>query len=151
MAQLHEKIPSDISFAQLVQAVVLLTGLGCIAPVQDAEKAAMATDTTRKLNLYLLDRARSNAEVPYLVSPLLGGWFAIGRLQQLFAAAYIDGKQTAKKMATQAWACLEQQGQNLLKDGKPLSTAKETLTEMQRHAEEFIANDLPILKALGIV
>ena len=151
LEQLHKKVESDVSFPQLVQAAVLLTGLGYLAPVQNAEKTALASEPTRKLNLYILDRARSNSELPYLVSPLLGGGIVVGRLQQLFVAAVIDGNHTAKKMANQAWKLLESQGQNLMREGEALTTAKENLAHMQHHAEEFTKNQLPILKALQIL
>jgi hypothetical protein len=56
-----------------------------------------------------------------------------------------------QEWAVDNWPTLEAQGHRLMKDGKPLATSVENISELTALAQEFAAKRLPILKALHVV
>ena len=141
----------DITFAQVVQALMVLIGAGHLASVQAQERIAKAKKTSQKLNLVLLDKARSSTEISFLASPVTGGGIAVNRFQQLFLHSKHQGKKLPAEWAQSAWDILAAQSQRLVKDGAAIESAEDNLKELTKQAEEFAAKRLPILKALEIV
>jgi hypothetical protein len=141
----------SINFAQVVQAAMVLVGAGHMASVQPQEQITKAKKTSQKLNLVLLDKARSSAEITFLASPVTGGGIAVNRFQQLFLNAKHQGKKLHAEWAQSAWDILAAQSQRLVKDGAAIESAEDNLKELTKQAEEFAAKRLPILKALEIV
>ena len=151
LGQIEEGVKGrDITFAQLVQAALVLVGTGTLAPVQDEAAIAQAKKRTDKLNTFLVNKARGNGDVPYLASPVTAGGVAVGRFQQLFLLAGAQGRKQPADMARFAWQFLAAQGQKIVRDGKTLETADDNLAELTERAEGFVAKQLPILKALRI-
>jgi SAM-dependent methyltransferase len=138
-----------IGLAQLLQAVMILTGNGTLSAVSDGAvtQARKHTDT---LNAFLMNKARGGGDTSYLASPVTGGGVAVGRFQQLFLLAKNQGKKAPAEWAEFAWQLLASQGQQLLKEGKKLDTETENLAELTAQANTFAEKRLPILKALGI-
>lgn len=152
LLSLHKQVEDQgVSFAHLVQAVVLLTGLGYVAPVQNEETTARASESAHRLNSMIMESARNGGEIHNLASPLLGGAVAVDRLSQLFLAAYRDGQKTVKGMAASAWENLDALGLSLMKDGVSLEGAEANLAEMQKYAKEFNRIKLPVMKALQVI
>lgn len=141
---------SGISFAQLVQAILVLCGNGTFSPVQDETVITKAKKHTDKLNNHLIFKARSSNEISYLASPVTGGGLIVGRFQQLFLLAMQQGKKSPEDWATFVAEILTTQGQKIVKDGKPVETAEEQLVELTNQANEFAIKQLPVLKALQI-
>lgn len=141
----------DITFAQLVQAVMLLSGVGVLAATQDAAKILQTKKTSEKLNKHLMIKARSSNDISYLASPVTGGGIPVGRIQQLFLLAIQGGKKTSKDWAIFAESTLSSQGQQIMKEGKTLETREENLAEITLQAEEFAMKKLPVLKGLQII
>jgi len=148
-----EQILKDqaVPFAQLTQAVMVLTGAGQLAAVQDDALISKAKKHTDKLNAYLIDKARGSNEVSYLASPVTGGGVSVGRFQQLYLLALSQGKKKPEDWVGLVWQVLQHQGQKIVKDGKTLETAEENLAELTSQAATFAQKQLPILKALQIV
>ena len=140
-----------LSLPQILQASMVLIGMGHMASAQDDTVIAKAHKTTQKLNDALLEKARSSAEVSYLASAVTGGGFAINRFQQLFLSALKLGKKKPEEWAAFAWQVLSLQGQKLVVSGNTLQTAEENLKELTRQAAEFGQKKLPVLKALQVV
>ncbi len=137
-----------IAFAQLLQAVLILTGGGHLNAVQDdLPKAKKQTD---KINAYLMNKARSSNDISFLASAVTGGGVAVGRFQQLFLLALSQGKKQPADWAQFVWQILSSRGQKILKDGKALETPEENLAELSTQAQTFAEKQLPILKALQI-
>ena len=139
-----------VSFAQIIQAVMLLTGAGSLALVQDDSVIAKARKQADKLNAHLCQKARGSNDISYLASPVTGGGFAVNRFQQLFLTSIGQGKKQPAEWAQHAWHILAAQGQKLVKEGKALETAEENLAELTAQAATFAEKQLPILKALQI-
>lgn len=139
-----------VTFAQLMQATMVLTGAGHLAAVQDDAVIAKAKNHTDKLNAYLINKARGSNDINYLASPVIGGGVTVGRFQQLFLLALTQGKKQPSECAQFVWHILSVQGQKILKEGKTLGTVEETLAELTAQATTFVEKQLPILKALQI-
>ena len=75
----------QINAAQVLQAVILLCGSGVLKIAQDDVEVQSARNKTEILNTFLMQKARSNAEIGYLASPVTGGGIAMPRFDQLFS------------------------------------------------------------------
>jgi len=146
----HAVSGKGLTFAQLVQAVLVLTGMGLVAALQDDMSVLKAKKRTDKLNLYLINKSRSSGEITFLASPVVGGGISVSRFQQLFLLAGSFGKKLPSDVAAFVWQILSAQNQKILKDGKTLETSEENLAELTAQAETFAHKQLPILKALQI-
>ena len=138
----------EMSFGQMLQAVMLLTGGGHVHAVQ-AVSPQMAKTTTA-LNAHLMQQSRGSKEVSYLASPITGGGHTISRFQQLFLLAIKNGHKTPQDWAKFTWQVLAAQNQKLVKKGKTLETAEENTAELTSEAVTFAEKQLPILEALQI-
>jgi hypothetical protein len=139
-----------IGLAQVVEAIVVLTGAGNLAPVQDEARIARAAGRTERLNASLCDKARGSGEIRCLASPVTGGGVGVNRFQQLFLLARRQGLKLPAEWAASVAQLLAEQGQKIIKEGKTIESADEAIAELRVQAEAFNAAQLPILEALGI-
>lgn len=151
LAQLERALQSaGIGFAQIIQAVLVLTGTGALLAAQDDTTSAKAKKRTDRLNTHLMVKARSSSALNYLASPVTGGGINVPRFHQLFLLARQQGHKQPQEWAQFTWNLLAAQGQRMLKDGKPLGTVEENLAELTQQAQRFAQQQLPILRALLI-
>jgi SAM-dependent methyltransferase len=151
LAQIEQAVKdAGISFAQLIQTVLVLCSNGTFSAVQDDTATTKAKKHTDKLNTHLMLKARSHNDLTFLASPVTGGGVAVGRFHQLFALAIQEGKKKPEEWAAFVEQILASQGQKIVKEGKPLETADEQLAELTTQANEFALKSLPIYKALQI-
>jgi hypothetical protein len=152
IGEIEAALPSGLmSFPILQEAVILLTGSGDFAPVQDDSAIDKAQSKTRRLNANILESApASAAHTEYLASPVTGGGIPVNRIVQLFLLARAQGKKTSKEWVKFTWQVIQAQGQRLLKDGAPLQSPEENLAEIERQASEFERLRLPVLVALKV-
>jgi SAM-dependent methyltransferase len=136
--------------AQLLQAMVILSGKSDVMPVQSDEEVAAAREPTRKLNEHLMKFAAGDHSVPYLVSPLTGSAVGMSRFQQMFLDSYVHGVRTPEEWVKKAWQELSSIGQRLAKDGKTLTTPAENVAELTKQATD-LASRMDLMKALGII
>ena len=97
-----------------------------------------------------MNAARGGGEVGYLASPVAGGAVGVARFRQLFLLAIKAGRQTPQEWAQFTWDILSVQNQKLIKEGRTLETAEETLAELVSEARSFETQQLDALKALQI-
>ena len=140
-----------IARAQLLQAMIVLVGMGHLAAVQDDASITAAHKRTQLLNRQLMIKARSHNDITYLASPVTGGGVMLGRIPQLFALAILQGQKQPADWVNFVWQILSAQGQSLLKEGKPIATAEENKTELTQQVKAFAEKQLPLLKALRIL
>lgn len=140
-----------VNYPQIVQSVLVLTGNGTLAPVQEDAPASRSRKQTERLNLNLAQKARSSNDFGTAASPVTGQAYGLGRFSLLFTLAMAQGHKLPPAMAAYAMQILTSQGQKLIKEGKTLETPEENLQEMNRIAQQFVNKQLPILKALQIV
>lgn len=137
-----------IQLNQIVQAVMLLSGMGHLYAVQ--EITPQNCQKSDSLNLHLMHRARGSKDVIFLASPLTGGGHEVRRFQQLFLLAFKNGKKSVNEWAQFAWTVLSAQNQKMLKAGIVLESEEDNLAELNMLAQVFADKQLPILKALLI-
>lgn len=151
LGQLESALISNLNLAQILEAIMVLTGIGHVMPVQDDVNSSKLRKQTERINHHIIVKARSSGDIGYLASPVTGGAIPVGRFHQLFLLALATGKKQPEEWADFVWVQLSAQGQNLIKDGKPLERAEENLAELTAQAQAFATKTLPILKALQIV
>ncbi len=134
----------------VMPSVFLLTGSGCLAPAGTAEDAARVQAACDGLNAFLHRRARHSVDTSFNASPVLGGGLQVDRFEQLFLLARSEGLATPAEWAAFTWRFLDAQKHSVLKDGKPLDGEEANLQELQRLAEKFAAEELPLLIKLGV-
>ena len=147
-----ERVLKDrgITFTQLVQAVVVLTGAHILVAAQDDAVVSRARQQTDRLNAFICAKARGSGDITFLASPVSGGGTAVGRMEQMFLLARAQGKTSSSEWAEFAWQTLAAQGQKLVRDGKTVETAEENIAQLRSDAKSFTDKRLPVLKALGI-
>jgi len=151
LGEIGQATQGKANFAQIIQAAMLLTGVGSLLAVQDDVASAQAKPRCDRLNAHLLNKARGSGDISYLASPVTGGGITVGRFQQLFLLARSQGKTTPQAWAEFVWQIVSSQGQKLVKEGKTLETAEENLAELTTQAQDFEQKRLPVLGALGVV
>ncbi len=152
LAQLEDSLKAqDITLAQIVQAVLVLSSSASLESVQDDLTISKARKQTDKLNAWLMNKSRSSGEVSFLASPVSGSGIYVDRFQQLFLLAVSGGAEQPVEWAKFAWTEVQAQGSKLLKDGETLETPEENLAELTTQAEEFATKRLPVLKALQVI
>jgi SAM-dependent methyltransferase len=144
----HEKLrlmkPQDI-----VDMLTVLTGAGFVAPAQ--RPSEMIRRQCRSLNSYILRRARVNADMRYMVSPVTGGGIALPHMAQLFVIASLKGKNTPEALAEEVWTFLDSAGERLMRDGRRLEAKDDNLRIISASAVRFLEYDRPLMQALEII
>ena len=152
IAEIEKKISSrNIAFSQLVQALLVLAGAGLIYEAQDENVVKKVRKSTDDLNRHIMRRARGADDISHLASPVTGGGIQVGRFNQLFLLAILEGRTTTDAWASFAWQSLSVLGQKLLKEGVVIETDEENIRELKSKAEEFDAKHLAVYKALQII
>lgn len=151
MSQLEGAVRGQgVSFSQLHEVVLILTGMGHMAPAQDEEKALQAKQHTERLNANLMERACADKNINFLASPVTGGGTPVGRFEQIFLLAMSKGHIQSSDLASFAWDILVSVDERILKDGKALQSTEDNVQELTAMANSFIDKRLPVLKALQI-
>jgi SAM-dependent methyltransferase len=152
LAQIEQGVKdAGITYAQLIQTVLVLYGNGTFSAAQEDAATSKAKKHTDKLNTHLMLKARSSNDITFLASPVTGGGITVGRFQQLFVLAIQQGKKKPEDWAAFVAQILASQGQKIVKEGKPLETSELQLAELTRQATEFAKKVLPIMKALQVI
>lgn len=151
LGELEQILAGQANFAQIVQAVMVMVGVGALQPVQDESVIAAARPLCDRLNVWLVNKARTRSDISHLASPVTGGAVVVGRFQQLFLLARAQGLQSAADWAAFVWQIMLSQGQCLVKEGQALAKAEDNLAELTAQAQHFMTVQLPILVALKVV
>ena len=128
---------AGITFAQLIQTVLVLCGNGTLSAAQEDAATSKAKKHTDKLNTHLMLKARSSNDITFLASPVTGGGITVGKFHQLFVLAMQQGKKKPEDWAAFVEQILATQGQKIVKEGKPLETTEQQLAELTSQATEF--------------
>lgn len=151
IGELEKKLKSkNLITSQIIQAIMILTGMGHLASVQEDSEIEYSKQSANRLNYYLCEKAKGSDDVKYLASPVTGGGIQVNRFEMLFISCLMDGKVTPKEWAKYAFSIITTQGQKLIRDGVELSTAEDNLAELEKLAVSFSRERLPVLKALQI-
>lgn len=147
--EIEHALRERVNFLQLMQVVMVLIGQAVLQPVQDEATVAAAREPALRLNRKLCSIARASNAIVALASPLTGGGVAATRIEQLFLQARDIGLAEVPAWVDYVQALLVQQNQQVLKEGKPLTSSEEQVAELFAQAQVFRDTKLPILRALG--
>lgn len=141
----------NIVLAQLSQALLILTGTGHLACVNSDDVIDSARESTKRCNDFIRHLSKGLQNMSYHASPVTGGGVMVNRFNQLFLLGKNQGCKTTAELANFVWSILNEFGQKISKDGETLTSDKDNLKELERHAEEFMEKSLKIFEALQIV
>jgi len=140
----------NIPFRTILEAVALFVGKGDMAPAHAPDVIEKCTTTAHKLNTFLIHEARHSADVRHLASPVTGAGVLAQRFEKLFLLAHSEGITAPDAVARFAWNLLEIQNGRLTKEGQPVPAGAESIAELERQAQTFFADRLPVLQALKV-
>ncbi|MFJ2319645.1 class I SAM-dependent methyltransferase [Pseudomonas sp. NPDC087817] len=141
---------SALPYDDVLQALNVLIGMSAVAPCQSVAAENQVRARCNDLNLLLCSRSLLSDKIQVLASPVTGGGVTVSRFEQLFLISIKQGQTHPAEWAQLAWAIVGEQGEVLVKDGKPLMTVEENIAEFTARAHVFAEKSLVILKALGI-
>lgn len=146
MAQLENEIDPMLLF----ELLALLISKKDVVLVQDEKVIKESLPHCQKLNHYILQFARNNNDISFVASPVSGGGVNLGRIDQLFTLAYIEGiKQD--KWETFIWDILSSQNLSLSQNNETIIGDENNLKELTNLKTQYINDTLPYLKQLKIV
>jgi hypothetical protein len=151
MRQMLASTPvAALGWNRILEALIILMGSGQLQPCLPAKGDAKRAKHTKAFNQAVMRRARDGAELQQLASPVTGGGIGVPRFNQLFLMALEQGRKSTQEWADFVWHVLQQQGQMIIKEGKPLSTPQENIAELREQALAFQEKQLPVLRQLQI-
>ena len=114
IGEIEQKIQSQaISFAQLLEAVLMLSGAGYLNGASGEKHIDQKSDTCRSVNVWLVNRANLGNDLRFLASSVTEGGIEVGRFHQLFLGSIWSGKKSPVDWAQSAWETLNSQGERV--------------------------------------
>ncbi len=147
----RDMVAKGLNYAQVSSAINILVAQGSLYRALEDDEIARAKKTTTKLNDWLIRRARGAADLNYVASPVIGAALPVNRVGQLALLAMKEGRKTPAEWAKFTWDILTAQGQKLVKEGVTLETPEENLAELTAQMDAFAKENVPIIKALGVI
>ncbi|MEI6723735.1 MAG: methyltransferase regulatory domain-containing protein, partial [Betaproteobacteria bacterium] len=128
---------ADIGLEPLVEAVLMLSGIGSAHPAQAPAAIDAAEPYCRALNARILERAALSGNVSALASPVIGAGVYADRREMLFLRAMSRGAASEAEWAHHAWECIG-------------ADSDAQLARLTSDAEAFARIRLPLLRALRV-
>ena len=148
LESIADRITGRFTFDDVIDAAAILIDKRLVQVVNpSAAEVARSGRFAAALNDFILGLAREGDTIRHLCSPLTGGGVEAKLQQRLFLAAYRDGAKGRAAMAAFVLDVLSKRPK--LTDTPDRLRADRTLLE--RDAEIFIADDLPVFRALQIL
>jgi SAM-dependent methyltransferase len=129
------------------QAVMLLIAASLVAPALDAEDEQARRISTDRFNRAMVARSGPGRQEQTLASPVLGTGVAVPLIEQLFLAIE---REKASNPIDAALRVMAERGQQVLKQGKPVASAAEARSELEKASSEFRQKRLPVYRQLGL-
>ncbi len=98
----------NMVFAQILEVVMVLMGMGVLAPAQDETVVAKVKKHTDRLNTYLMSKVRSNNDLKFLVSPVTGAafwWSALNSCSCAPSSRGIKRRLSGPSSSGACWTC----------------------------------------------
>lgn len=133
----------QLNYAQILNALVILSHLGFAQPCQSITPSEKVTVQCQQLNHYLIQQANFHQNYQALISPLTGIGIPTEHFHQLFYRAhFIDGLTTAHEFAQYVQQVLNQLNWYVLDaDKNTISDQAQSLAIIEKKAAEFLAAD----------
>ncbi len=140
----------DINLNMVTEAISILVGIGCVAPV--FESGLEHLESCKILNNTIIETSKSRNEIEYLVSPVFSGGIKVPRIDMLIIGKLLEGNKSENNIAREIAELFVNQGSTLSRtDGTMLSTIDEIREEIQTRIKQFVQETKPLLKKLQIM
>ena len=152
IAELEQSFP-ELNYAQILNALVILSHLGLAQPCQTLEPNNEILQQSHRLNHYLLEQASFHQNYKVLISPITGIGIPTEHFHQLFYRAhFIDGLASVSDFAHYVQNVISQLNWLVLdSDGKSITDREKSLEVIQAKAQLFLdSNKLQIAKQLRL-
>lgn len=137
--------------AGIEQSLEYLMAAGCVTPALPAAGEKNRKRSTQVFNRNMLSSSADSENVLYVASPVTGQGFPLGRFDMQMLQVYVERRGKEDECVNAMWNNLLGLGQRLVKDGKPLATDEDNMTELRARLKEFVAKRVPVLRTLGII
>jgi SAM-dependent methyltransferase len=131
----------------VMQALVVLAAGESVAAALPAAGEAARRERTDRFNALVLEHSRYDDDLRALASPVAGTGINVERYDRLIMLGQREG---APDLAAYAWARLQEQGEKVLKDGKPLTTIADSLADLRQRADKFATRQATVMRMLGV-
>lgn len=149
VAQIADLVSGSFQFDDVIDAAAILIEKKLIQVVNsNTGEVSRSRNFAWAFNGFILSLAREGDTVRHLCSPLTGGGIEMKFEQRLFLAAYREGAKDRAAMAQYALDVIAKLMPSL-PDGQNRPRSDRALLE--RDAETFVAEDLPIYRALELL
>ncbi|HWW05959.1 class I SAM-dependent methyltransferase [Collimonas sp.] len=150
LAALPELAGKSLLEVAEIAALLTASGQACVYFLCSGQ---MSNAPAQRMNLAVAQQSRFDDHYQALASPLLGNGVKSGLVQRLIyrALSAQPGKGDADAIARQVRDIMQVQGHRLIKDGKPLESAEETLAELQFTTAAILQHRLPIWRQLSVL
>lgn len=135
----------NVTYAQLHQALQLMTGIGYIMPGPPTTTDA-AKEKCEKFNRAVADRARMGNDCPAVISPSTGAGVMLDRISHLVLEALRQDTDPAEFVCDIVFS----QGQRFVRNGQQLESREENVKQVQELVNQFREITLPTLNRCGI-
>lgn len=149
---LENNVP-DLSYEQILNAMVILCHLGFVQPCQNVAPSDQVLEQCHALNRYLLTQAQFHNQYQVLANPITGIGVTLSQLDQLYFYAYfVEGLTTPADMAE----CVQHRLDNLqiaIIDGdeQAINDRKKSLKVLEQRIKAFFdAKRIEIAKQLRL-
>jgi len=146
--ELIERLPSGkMEWASLTDAIKVLVGRGDLQVALPPEHETERVQAAQAFNAVVMGRAKEQAPLAYLASPMTGGGIQVDTFTQLYLAAKRKGTPDPVGLIANLAAA---SGKSFEKGGKALSPdeARAELAAKAAHVDQRI---VPLLERLGVV
>ena len=148
LAAIAKRVEGRFTFDEVIDAVAILIEKHLIQIVNSSTgEVERSRGRAWALNGFILDLAREGDTAGHLCSPLTGGGIEAKLQQRLFLAAYRDGAMDRAAMAKYASTVLSKLPESPSDADRP----RRDRTLLERDAEIFLAEDLPVYRSLQIL
>lgn len=144
----HRRMQS-LTRQDVISMLTVLVGAGFVSPAQIP--TAGVQEQCRALNAYILRRARLNATLRTMASPVTGGGISVSHMTQLFIIASTAADNTAEAMADHVWQLLDASGERVVRHRKRLESKADNLKELRAAADKFLTYERPLFDTLQIM
>lgn len=138
--------PTEVIWIEILK---VLFSIGVIAPVHDSSVIKKSSMDCKVINHHLLTVLSDR--INFLVSPVTGGGVYVSNVNLLFISAIEKGLSTSDDIISFSWQQLQDKGERVVKDGKPLKTEDENLAELVSNLEVFEKDYRKIYSTLKLI
>ena len=135
---------------QAIEALKILLSCGFIALISAGEPSNESLTRTSKLNRFMFERSKQNADISHFASRYTRGGIFVPRTHQLFIAENLKPSSRAT-IETRVATLLKNNNEKIIKEGKPISNDHDCMKELEKQYEEFDKHYLTRYKKFGLL